>query len=557
MPYSRWVCLLGGLVVAVTVHVLLSDRVLLSGDESGTVLSDGRTPGNEAWHKDAIQGLQRLQQRKDIFELLEIQSLDEISDRGFLEKWDQCTLTTAWQRHQTLDSHNDKLNLQVVLLGGSSSARPAEACGSKKGEEDPHDGRYSNLLQSAMNRPSSFARDVTVHNMAQGSTTSIWSGLMMEQLLPRNQHNDRYQVDLIIWEHAINDHAPSADGSPHEMLRFWLTRLQHAFSQQESLPPILILYLWKQDIGYEKDAAILEGGLGHEGPILQQSLQVIQHYRQLGMSIQVAHLSKIIPSSSFIKHRREFLDDRHHPACNGSHLIADILQYAIYDNLANCDVAKAASAVLPTGTTMAPNTNNVMAYLSLPDLLSNPSTRIISFTQWQPTILINSSSSSLSLITPERLQQAQEKYLANIFPAADMPGRDDRKFAFRLPGCHTDERLQLTIHKQLLWLGVVYAGRSIAMTINDVAVPLQGNGAVVSGLASPVNLPRGGHDWIDITKFAGASSQQFLTSSKQAPSYRLSFCDTHKATQSGQGRHLKVRRVWVHQLVGVMVPSVG
>jgi hypothetical protein len=95
---------------------------------------------------------------------------------------------------------------------------------------------------------------------------------------------------------------------------------------------------------------------------------------------------------------------------------------------------------------------------------------------------------------------------------------------------YTGERLQLvmasTPTEKVWWLGVLYAGRNIAMTIHDdTPVPLLGNGPNVSGLASPVNLPRGAYDWIDMTVISNHNN-------KNMTEWRLSFCDTSPSSKS-------------------------
>jgi hypothetical protein len=250
MMVSRWVylgiSLLAVVLLQVVVLNLMAGMQGLQEDEQPVVQIKGHQRDNQtskstpALQVIARQGLKTLQYNQhQVFRLLEIQALDEISQRGFVTQWGKCVLANAW-RHPTRP-------LQVVLLGGSSSARPADHCGS---EEDPRSGRYSNILQADLQQQ--LQTEVTVHNMAQGSTTSIWNGLVLEHLLP-----PKGNVDLLIWEHAINDHAQSAEGDPHDMLRFWLSRVQHVFRknplQSRTPPPILILYLWKQDIGYRQN----------------------------------------------------------------------------------------------------------------------------------------------------------------------------------------------------------------------------------------------------------------------------------------------------------------
>ena len=439
----------------------------------------------------------------------------------------------------------------VLVVGGVTTQNPA-------------DGRYSNILEQALEHDG-FPTSVT--NMAQGSTTSVWNGMMLDQLLldPSQQED----IDLIVWEHSINDFA-AADGGPRpeQMLLFWLTRLRVLFANAgKPVPPILLVYLWKQDIGLRSDPHILEQGHAHDShPSYAASLQMVKDQRQrYGLEIQVVDIAKLIPPSVFVEQRRTLLDDRHHPACAASRLIATTIQYALYSNLlGNGEEEHGRGRVRDVLSSV--KDDNEPSTLPLPtpstplaELLFQDTTRIRSYTEWQPQRRPKTAQNTQALrISPASLQHAKDRgFLANIFPAADMPGRDDRKYAFRLPPCgsttaadasSTENRLTLVVAEpNLQWLGLVTAGTQIALQINGIPVPLAGDGTVVSGLASPVNLPRANLDWIPLlgpNVYARGGNG----------TYRLELCDTtpHHHNNNHAGGH-RPRHMWLHQLMGVMV----
>ena len=86
-------------------------------------------------------------------------------------------------------------------------------------------------------------------NVAQGGTTSFWSGIMAEPLHSRRAH-------LLVWEYAINDHAVSLEvarrgseataaaslsgDSMAFMAEYWLRRT----ASLRPAPVALLTYLW-------------------------------------------------------------------------------------------------------------------------------------------------------------------------------------------------------------------------------------------------------------------------------------------------------------------------
>ena len=117
---------------------------------------------------------------------------------------------------------------------------------------------------------------------------------MLEQLVDPKDDS----IDFLVWEHSINDHAPTTEGEPHEMLQFWLTRVQNLYGRvNKPPPPILILSLWKFNVGLESDESILQQGIG---PEIQKSLQVIDEYITKGFEIQVLDVTKLISRATFI-----------------------------------------------------------------------------------------------------------------------------------------------------------------------------------------------------------------------------------------------------------------
>jgi len=501
-------------------------------------------------------------------------------------------LWMGWKPCANLWSHDQKNRpLQITVLGGSSAARPADHC---HDESSPYDGRYSNVLQSALQ---SDGFQVEVQNMAQGSTTSVYSAMMLDQLLDSN-------VDLIVWDHSINDFSmahshtpmthPGAEGassssasqqtalhqSPAQMLRFFLTRVQAHFARHnQPVPPILFLYTWKQDVGFRSAQDILKRGHDHASAYPRayaESMRVIQEHAAQGMDLAVVDVARWLPRQLFVDQKHDILDDRHHPACAANHYIVQWMQYVLYQTIVNSRSDSGTeecrrpqlpvpvvedprtSMTTTTSTTQSRSDND-----SLADLLFQPSTHIQGLTQWQPTrsTTTSTASSDVLSILPATLEEASG-YVHNIFPAADMPGRQDRKMAYRLPYCfetnHNKLRLEVDTRNSasssstLQWLGLVTAGTpdTISFHVNGVPQRLSGQGPAIAQLASPVNLPRAQYDWISVlsTKDDNDKQQDYVV---------LEFCDATPAHElsalTAAGK--KVKRAWLHQLVGVFAAA--
>jgi len=101
-------------------------------------------------------------------------------------------------------------------------------------------------------------------------------------------------------------------------------------------------------------------------------------------------------------------------------------------------------------------------------------------------------------------------------------------------------------------LGLVTAGTpdTISFHVNGVPQRLSGQGPAIAQLASPVNLPRAQYDWISVlsTKDDNDKQQDYVV---------LEFCDATPAHElsalTAAGK--KVKRAWLHQLVGVFAAA--
>jgi len=476
-------------------------------------------------------------------QILEITDLSQLKGRGFLKEWTTTASTTPNDNNKhskyVLRTPTEQQPWIFTVLGASCSARPANNCHpfSSNAKESAKEGRYSNILERAL-LLDGFPTNIS--NMAQGSTTSVWNGVMIDQLVSVQDN-----TDLLIWDHSVNDFAEDDDrDAPHKMLHFWLTRARIVFQhvRRKPVPPILFLYLWKQDVGLRNKEYILTSGHAHDQhPSYAPSLQILQyHIETYNLQIQVLDVAKLIPSTVFVEQRQLLLDDRHHPACVGARLIATVIQYAIYDHFLMDDKPVASpsnvqSAVFPVTVWQATNSTFSHELLQV-------STHLTSFTEWQPRV---TSSQPTLHIAPTSLQTAKDLgYLANIFPAADMPGRADRKFAFRLPLCSENYLELVLVEPRLKWLGLVTAGAFIRLQINGKATELSGNGSIVSGLASPVNLPRANYDWVAVY------ASNMIDKNKNKGMILLELCDSSPRTAT-VGKNGHPRRMWLHQLIGV------
>jgi hypothetical protein len=193
----------------------------------------------------------------------EFSSSASVRENGFPGNWNSCTLESVFKRlEQDADLQGQsKVNpLQIVVLGGSASARSPNNC-SKPGNLVA--GRYSNLLQDSLDRLSAIREEdgknimeFEVINMAQGSTDSVWNSIFLDELV------DTERASVLIWEFSLNDGRPTNRDEIDQKLDLWLRRVQGLFSEaNRPVPPIILLYFWDYRIG-SNTKKILKDGVG-------------------------------------------------------------------------------------------------------------------------------------------------------------------------------------------------------------------------------------------------------------------------------------------------------
>jgi len=113
-----------------------------------------------------------------------------VLEHGFPVSWDHCSL---------FHTHHSSAPLKLSFLGGSATARPANECN----EARYTDAQHQQLEQDLGNASLKFE----VLNLAQGATDSLWSSLVLDEVLDA-------ESDVVIWEYAINDVLGASTGRP-------------------------------------------------------------------------------------------------------------------------------------------------------------------------------------------------------------------------------------------------------------------------------------------------------------------------------------------------------
>eukprot|EP00873_Tetraselmis_striata_P008090 jgi/Tetstr1/428354/TSEL_018389.t1 len=308
--------------------------------------------------------------------------------------------------------------LTVALTGGSASA---ESC-HVEGETETY-LTYLDLFRAFMAESFPHAAPLleTV-NVAQGATTSLWSTIMMDSLLPAAG------VDILVWEYAINDHfgEPVApEHTPEEMeamLELWL----RAALRLPSRPAIVLLYLWDSDWTTPDTfprASAWEAGR-----------RLVQRYVDAGHDI-----TTVVVPRSMGANTTAILKDHHHPNCDGSAFIGRLLQTHMLSALSQALAAGDQGPVCHghPGAGPPPVFSSLMA--ESPDratvaLLHAESIQAVH--NWLPRYgrqpAVDHSHADVEMMTG----------------AKAVAGREDRKLDFRLPICDgPDEPLDFAVRE--------------------------------------------------------------------------------------------------------------
>lgn len=338
--------------------------------------------------------------------------------------------------------------------------------------------------------------------MAQGGTDSRASALLLDSRVDPLQH------DVVLWEVAINDHAAGSGGLAME---FWMRRVYSLYAKQNRpLPPLIFLHFWDYRAEKIPKSKLMQNGTGL-GSFPEQK-PIIEKYQELGWSIQVLAVGNTLDKRAISQDMSLILDDVHHPSCEVLHLVASMIQQAIYKDMATCDI----TSVVQNSMT-ATNTNNPpfdipnLAKLpppgSIAALLIQPRVRISSFSRWKPTIG-----------TSFRMESVHENNPLELVGIA-RDTRADRMASFVLPVC-SEAPLKITLlEPSLKWLGLSYGEQGAFPTTKEVPaglVPLSVNGSPVSYLSRQNRVSRGWiSSWVDLSSWKVPQS-----------SYTLSFCRT-------------------------------
>ncbi|CAB9504921.1 expressed unknown protein [Seminavis robusta] len=450
-----------------------------------------------------------------------ISSRDQVLQHGFPRLWEPCVLL------ERLLVANNK-TLEVVVLGGSASARPARDCTVE--QEMP--AQYSNLLQQRLSTMHSSSDDddtlpkFRIINRAQGSMSSTTNALLMDQLI------DPLTTDVIVWEFYINDECGAQGGGPSEQVRkleFWLTRVQAIFAQAgRPPPPIILLYLWPKGAGnrLKRNETNTLKKVDPKGSLLV----IDDHSYYRGWDIAVLNVAAAVDTSTVLANPSLLFDDAHHPSCTGVNLIADMLQHVFVTNLAaeQCSTTTTNGKIQQQhkrdGYGRPPHVGNMDSRWELlwTDLFRQ-NARLGSLTAWEPRIHHNASN-----LQVENMAEIYHWPNKTLVGKAN-PGRQDRKYAFVLPTCQTQEPLNITLlEPNLKWLGMSLTGNHIWLSLNH---------------NKPVKLPEPDTSW----NFANVFINQWIPVRQEvgeADKYVLSLCSSDSESIA-----------YFQHLVGVSIPN--
>mmetsp|Transcript_2701 Transcript_2701/g.5688 ORF Transcript_2701/g.5688 Transcript_2701/m.5688 type:complete len:733 (-) Transcript_2701:1666-3864(-) len=303
-----------------------------------------------------------------------------------------------WQQ-QAQDQQQDQQQHDIVatIMGGSCSAHAGAGCPFNT-KANPLGGRYSNQLdywhhkeeEAEEQQPHDDDNLFKLHirNMGQGATTSDFNALFLDHFLDANHRrtttaaplpNHRNDGEFLVWEFGVNDIA--GDIPTEEQVRkldFWLKRVHSYYLQQgRRVPPIIFVHIWPYQTGRRMlaEANAISGRynsttLWSRRPDPQQLWPetttpmdrvgaLLREYQSQGWDIGLLDVGSVINVTQVLwmsaaRHMMmdgdgdsgnnhpisfpfELFADNTHPSCMGNGLIADLLQYFLYSNVASCD----------------------------------------------------------------------------------------------------------------------------------------------------------------------------------------------------------------------------
>jgi len=198
---------------------------------------------------------------------------------------------------------------------------------------------------------------------------------------------------------------------------------------------------------------------------------IIQRYLDFGWDIQVVNVGAAVNSTVLARNVKYLFDDNHHPGCNGVHLISDLIQHAIYTNLAaTCPTNPPA---LPTEHFPIPAHKEILGDVSpqwndlWTDLFRHDA-RIGSYTPWKPTANIT----DLHLANRQAIDEFETYNLgkSSIF-------RTDRKPGYIIPSCKNASTPPINFvldEPDLKWIGLSHdMDNTLRVSINNMTVKVK------------------------------------------------------------------------------------
>eukprot|EP00523_Entomoneis_sp_CCMP467_P010949 CAMPEP_0168740578 /NCGR_PEP_ID=MMETSP0724-20121128/12060_1 /TAXON_ID=265536 /ORGANISM="Amphiprora sp., Strain CCMP467" /LENGTH=831 /DNA_ID=CAMNT_0008788035 /DNA_START=80 /DNA_END=2575 /DNA_ORIENTATION=- len=321
--------------------------------------------------------------------------LSEIVPKAFPLTWSPCTLLQQQDQDQQQDQQQH--DIVATIMGGSCSAHAGAGCPFNT-KANPLGGRYSNQLdywhhkeeEAEEQQPHDDDNLFKLHirNMGQGATTSDFNALFLDHFLDANHRrtttaaplpNHRNDGEFLVWEFGVNDIA--GDIPTEEQVRkldFWLKRVHSYYLQQgRRVPPIIFVHIWPYQTGRRMlaEANAISGRynsttLWSRRPDPQQLWPetttpmdrvgaLLREYQSQGWDIGLLDVGSVINVTQVLwmsaaRHMMmdgdgdsgnnhpisfpfELFADNTHPSCMGNGLIADLLQYFLYSNVASCD----------------------------------------------------------------------------------------------------------------------------------------------------------------------------------------------------------------------------
>jgi hypothetical protein len=447
------------------------------------------TNAEAAWKRrqhDAKIALERMKARHAFETSTNMTTRETVLNVAFPVNWDPCTLQRIFEAKI---QKSDTTPLQIVIHGGSISARPASRCN----KQDPITCRIGNLLERNLNQeskillaeeestdnittPATKTKDnqageslsFEVVNMAQGGMTTGWFGLSMDELV------DPTRTDVLVWEFCVNDFQ-----SPNKarIFAFWLARIEALLQRR---PPIIFVCVWPFHAGDANGHNSIPENAENLGQMMNESQPFVEAQKAKGWNIQAIDVGSTIDRNVVAADPSLLFDDFHHPNTFGVNLVADMLEHAIFSDVATCGSDIHA---MTDNLRSASNQENVLSVIKestyedfddyhdvwikdLWRLFVRPDVRMGSVTAWEPKAV---ATTGLNLENRAQVMKYDVVLLANN--GHQEAGRTDRKNVYILPLCNSGESLKfILLEPDLEWLGLIVIPTAIETTINDVIV---------------------------------------------------------------------------------------